>query len=253
MVKEIKIIGLENFPDVKPGDDLGKLIVEIAKLNGIEIEDGDIIVVSSKIVSKAEGRIINLQEINPSEEALRLSELTNLDPKLIELILKEGEVLKIKPDLIITFVRNRIVCGNSGIDFSNVNGSGINITLLPEDPDKSAKLIRKRIEEITGKKIAVLIVDTCGRPFRKGVVNFVIGLSGINPFRSYVGKKDKYGYTMLRTIVCIVDEIAAATELVIGQGNEGIPVAIVKGVEYEPCEECTAQDITMPKEQWLFK
>ena len=253
MVKEIKIIGLENFPDVKPGDDLGKLIVEIAKLNGIEIEDGDIIVVSSKIVSKAEGRIINLQEINPSEEALRLSELTNLDPKLIELILKEGEVLKIKPDLIITFVRNRIVCGNSGIDFSNVNGSGINITLLPEDPDKSAKLIRKRIEEITGKKIAVLIVDTCGRPFRKGVVNFVIGLSGINPFRSYVGKKDKYGYTMLRTIVCIVDEIAAATELVIGQGNEGIPVAIVKGVKYEPCEECTAQDITMPKEQWLFK
>ncbi len=248
----VEIIPLRTIPDIVPGTDLGKVIVEACARENIEIQDRDIIVVASKIVSKAEGRIVKLDNVSPSNDAQKLSEETGLDPRLVELILREGKVLKIKKGLIITLVRS-IVCGNAGIDFSNVDGSGETVCLLPEDPDRSARKIRERIRELTGRDVAVLIVDTCGRPFRRGVVNFVIGLAGINPFRSYIGKRDRYGYTMTKTVVCIADEVAAAAELVMGQGDESCPVAIVRGVEYSPCEDCSAYDIYMPEEQWLFR
>ncbi len=252
-MRKIEIIGLSNLPDIRPGSDIAELIVEYCKRSNVPILERDIIVVASKIIAKAEGRIIELDKVNPSPEALSLASQAEIDPRFAELILREGEVLKIKKGLVITLTRHGLVCGNAGIDFSNVDGSEQRVALLPVDPDESARRIRARIRELIGVDVAVLIVDTCGRPFRKGVVNFVIGLAGINPFRSYIGKRDRYGYTMRHTVVCIVDEIAAAAELVMGQGDEGTPVAIIRGVEYEPCEECTAKDIVMPRDQWLFK
>ncbi len=251
-MRKLEIIPVYGFPDVTPGMDLGEVIVRCCFDNGIDILNYDIFVIASKVVSKAEGRTIDLSNITPSIDALKISEISNLDPRLVELILREGEILKVKPGLLITFSKG-IVCGNAGIDFSNVDGSGIKVCLLPEDPDESARRIRRRIIELTNREVAVIIVDTCGRPFRRGAVNFAIGLSGINPFRSYVGKRDRYGYEMTRTNICIADEIAAAAELVMGQGDEGIPVVIVRGLKYEKCEECTAKDICMPREEWLFK
>ncbi len=251
-MRKIELIALEKIPDIVPGADLGEVIVNACKMEGVQLQDGDVVVISSKIVSKAEGRIVDLESVKPSEKARELAKITELDERVVELILREGEVLKTKKGLIITLVRS-VVCGNSGIDFSNVDGSGRRVCLLPEDPDESARRIRERIRELTGRDVAVLIVDTCGRPFRRGVVNFVIGLSGMNPFRSYVGKRDRYGYTMSKTVVCIADEIAAAAELVMGQGDEGRPVVIVRGVEYEKCETCTSRDILMPKDEWLFR
>jgi len=251
-VKEIKIIPIRTIPDVRPGDDIALIIVDACKREGIDIEDRDILVIASKIVSKAEGRIIDLDSIQPDDRAVELGRKLDIDPRLVMLILSEGEVLKMKKGLLITYVRS-IVCGNSGIDFSNVDGSGRRVILLPEDPDKSAREIRRRIRELTGKNVAIIITDTCGRPFRKGAVNFAIGIAGIRPFRTYIGKRDRYGYIMQKTNICIVDEIAAAAELAMGQGDEGVPVVIVRGVDYEICEECTIMDVVMPREDWLFK
>ncbi len=251
-MKRLEIIALDNIPEITPGTDLGEVIVSACAEEGVRIQDRDIIVISSKIVSKAEGRIVDLDSVVPSERAQEVAKLAELDERLVELVLREGEVLKIKKGLIITLVRT-VVCGNAGIDFSNVDGSGKRVCLLPEDPDESARRIRNRIRELTGRDVAVLIVDTCGRPFRRGVVNFVIGLAGMCPFRNYIGRSDRYGYTMTRTVVCIADEIAAAAELVMGQGDEGRPVVIVRGVDYEPCETCSSRDILMPRHEWLFR
>ncbi len=251
-VRKVEIIPIFDFPDVKHGDDVGLLIVESCRRCGIDILDNDIIVIASKIISKAEGLIIDLRDVKPSTQAYEISKLCNLDPRLVEVIIREGEVLKVKSGLLITFTRG-IVCGNSGVDFSNVDGSGVRVALLPKNPDESARRVRFRIRELTGRDVAVIITDTCGRPFRRGAVNFAIGISGIRPFRSYVGRRDRYGYEMTRTSICIVDEIAAAAELVMGQGDEGIPVVIVRGLEYEKCEECSINDVVMPREDWLFR
>ncbi len=251
-MKEIRIIPLRTIPDVRPGDDLAFLIFDACRREGVSLEDGDVVVVSSKVVSKSEGRIVDLDSVSPGGDALELSRKVGIDPRLVQLILEEGDVLKIKRDLIITYSRG-IVCSNAGIDMSNVDGSGKRVVLLPEDPDRSAREIRRRLMELSGRKIAVIVVDTCGRPFRKGAVNFAIGIAGIRPFRTYIGRRDRYGYIMQKTNICIVDEIAAAAELAMGQGDEGIPVVVVKGVEYEECEECTIADVVMPREEWLFK
>jgi len=251
-VKEIRIIPLRTIPDVRPGDDLALLIFDACRREGVDLEDGDVVVVSSKVVSKSEGRIVDLDSVNPGADALELSRKVGIDPRLVQLILEEGDVLKIKRELIITY-RRGIVCGNAGIDMSNVDGSGRRVVLLPEDPDRSAREIRRRLMELSGRKVAVIVVDTCGRPFRRGAVNFAIGIAGIRPFRTYVGRRDRYGYVMQRTNICIVDEIAAAAELAMGQGDEGIPVVIVRGVDYEECEDCTIMDVVMPREDWLFK
>ncbi|OYT25705.1 MAG: coenzyme F420-0:L-glutamate ligase [Thermoprotei archaeon ex4572_64] len=255
MVRKIEIIGLKDFPEIKPGDDIGEIIVEHVRKLGIEINDGDVIVIAQKIVSKSEGRIIDLDKINNvTEEALEISANTGKDPRLVQLILNEAlEVLKVERGHIITLTRHGIVCADSGIDFSNVNGSGRRVTLLPTNPDISARRIRSKIMELTGKKVAVIITDTYGRPFREGVVNMCIGFAGIEPFKNYIGQKDRYGYIFKTTKVCIVDEIAAAAELIMGQGSEGIPVIIIRGLNYQECEECSLRDIIMPKEKWLFR
>ncbi|MEM3654259.1 MAG: coenzyme F420-0:L-glutamate ligase, partial [Candidatus Bathyarchaeia archaeon] len=183
MTKYISIIGLEGFPLVKPGDDIAYLIIEVAKKQKVFLENGDIIVISQKIVSKAENRLINLKSIDLSTKAQELACLTGKDPKLIECVLRETKrLVKVSKGIIISENKQNVICLNAGIDKSNVFGNSC-YSLLPINPDESAKRIRERLMEISKKKIAVIICDTYSRPFRRGQVEFAIGIAGIKPIK----------------------------------------------------------------------
>ena len=250
---KIEIIGLTGFPEVRKGDNIARLIVEIAKLNGVTIEDGDVIVVTSKIISKAEGRIVDLNNIKPSEKALKLAEVTGKDPRLIEIVLKESvKVVKATRGHLITMNKYGLVCANAGVDRSNVAGKRDIVLLLPENPDKSAREIREEIRKLTGRKVAVVVTDTYGRPLRNGHIDMAIGVAGMKVFRDYRGKPDLKGYILRVKRIALADEVASAAELVMGNGAEGIPVAIVKGLKYEENGE-PAKFLNMKEEKWLFK
>ena len=251
--KTVTIIGLENFPLVKAGDNLAKIIVETAAKNNVEIEDRDIIAISQKVVSKAEGRVVKFEEINPSEEAEKLAEKVQRDPKLIELVLKETRrIIKASPEILIVEDKRGLICINAGVDKSNVPRDAY--SLLPQDPDESARRIKKEIEKLTGKKIAVIIVDTFSRPFRRGQVEFAIGIAGIKPFKDYRGQRDLYGNLLKVKNVAIVDEIACAAELVMGQAKEAIPVAIIKNLERaEVSEDSSIRELAISHQEDLFR
>ena len=255
MAKKIELIGLETIPEVKKGDDIGELIVKACRRENVSIENGDIIIVTHKIVSKAEGRIVNLNNITPSKRALEIAKYTGKDPRLVELILKESDkIVKLsKEGHIIVRTKHGIVCANAGVDSSNIAGTEEIVALIPKDPDFSARKIRLRIKELTGKDVAVIITDTYGRPLREGMINMAIGISGINPFRDYRGKPDLYGYTFRVTVIAVADELASAAELLMGQGKEKIPIVIVKGCYYKRDEKASAKELNMPEEKWLFK
>ncbi|MEM2927387.1 MAG: coenzyme F420-0:L-glutamate ligase [Nitrososphaerota archaeon] len=257
MTKEIKLIGLTNMPLIKKGDDIAKIIMNSIEKEKVIIEEGDIIVISQKIISKAEGRIINLKKIKPSKKAIKIAEITNKDPRLVEIILKESKkIIKACPGHLIVKTKQGIVCANAGVDRSNVAGKEDIVTLLPKNPDYSANKIRKKIEKIYGKKIGVVISDTYGRPLRNGHINMAIGLSGIKPFKDYRSKKDIFGYELKIKNIAIADEIASAAELVMGQAKERIPVVIIKGLDKKLLQRkgrVSANDLNMPKEKWLFK
>jgi len=253
-MKTVSIIGLVDFPSVKNGDNLARLIIRTAQKQGISIEDGDILVVAQKIVSKAEGRVFQLKNVKPSEKAKKLARTTLKDPNFVELVLQASrKVVKASSDTLIVENENGLICINAGIDKSNVQGED-SYALLPRDSDDSARRIRQRIMELTGKQVAVIISDTYSRPFRKGQVEFAIGIAGIYPFRDYRGEKDLYNYVLKVKNIAIVDEIAAAAELVMGQGSEGIPVAVVKNFSrVKLTEECSIKDLFISKQEDLFK
>jgi coenzyme F420-0:L-glutamate ligase/coenzyme F420-1:gamma-L-glutamate ligase len=253
-LKTISIVGLAGFPSVKIGDDIAELIIKTAQKRGVSIEDGDILVVAQKIVSKAEGRVFQLRKVKPSEKAKKLAMVTLKDSRFVEQVLKASrKVVKAAPETLIVETQNGMICINAGIDKSNVEGED-SYVLLPKDADDSARRIRQRITELTGKKVAVVISDTYSRPFRKGQVEYAIGIAGIYPFKDYRGKKDLYDYVLKVKNIAIVDEIAAAAELVMGQGDEGIPVAILKKVDrVELDDECSIKDLFISKQEDLFK
>lgn len=252
-MRRIEVIGLRYDEEIKEGDDIGKIIVSCLERYNIVLTEGDVVVVSHKVVSKAEGRVADLRTVDPSKDAIELARRTGKDPRLVELILRESkEVLKVEDGHIIVLTPHGIVCANAGIDKSNAGGTD-KVVLLPKDPDASARRIRDTIRSTLGVSVAVIVVDTYARPFREGMVNMAIGFSGIAPYRDYVGKVDRDGYVMQVTRVAIVDEIAAAAELVMGQGRENTPFAVVRGVDYEVCEECGFKDIFMSKDKWLFR
>ncbi|MCS7386157.1 MAG: coenzyme F420-0:L-glutamate ligase [archaeon GB-1867-005] len=250
--KVVKIFGLRGIPIIKEGDDIAKIICEAAESQGIGIRDGDVIVIASKIVAKAEGQIINLDEIKPSPFAIRVGELMNKDPRLVELILRESnKVVKMKFRHLIVETKHGFVCANAGIDRSNVAGQKNIVSLLPKDPDESARKIRERIRELKGVDVAVIISDTFGRAWRAGHVNFAIGISGMKPIRDYRGENDMFGYTLRVTQMAVADELAAAAELVMGKAD-GIPVAIIRGYDY-PRGEGSSKDLIYPEEKDLFR
>jgi coenzyme F420-0:L-glutamate ligase/coenzyme F420-1:gamma-L-glutamate ligase len=245
----------EGFPLVKPGDDVARIIVDTCERNSLRIEEGDMIVVAQKVFSKAENRLFRLKDVVPSGRARRLAKATGKSPRFVELVLREAKnVLKASREVLLVEDKRGLVCINAGIDKSNVKGRG-NFALLPENPDESARMCRSEIKKLTGVNVAVIVCDTYSRPFRRGQVNFAIGSAGINPFRDYRGTCDLFGQVLKVKNVAVLDEVAAAAELLMGQGKEARPVVIFRGLNsvVEVCEECSARGLQISREEDLFK
>ena len=250
MPEEIRIIPLEGIPEVREGDDLLGLILKAAEA-GPGIESGDVVVVTQKIVSKAEGRVVSLDSVTPSPEAERLAVETEKDPRLVELILREStRIVRQSGPILITETKHGFVCANAGIDASNVGPEGL-VSLLPEDPDRSAAAIRAAIRGRMGVDVAVIITDTFGRAWREGHTNVAIGVAGMRPFADYVGQMDPHGYELRVSTLAVADELAAAAELVQGK-LDGVPVAIVRGYAY-PRGEGSARELVREAEKDLFR
>ncbi len=253
MAKVYRVIGLEGFPLVKEGDDLAEIIVEVAEKEGFPLEDRDIIVVAQKIVSKAEGRLVRLSDVEVGGEHRETGEYAERDPRLVKLVFNEAkETLKKSEEAIVVENKNGMICINAGIDKSNVEGRDT-YSLLPLNPDLSADKLRKKIRELAGVDVAVAICDSSSRPFRRGLVEFTIGLAGMNPFRDYRGKPDLFGYLLKVKNVAVADEIASSAELVMGNGDEAIPVAIIRGLDFEMAEGHSAEELFVKREEDLFK
>jgi len=247
----MQIFGLARIPIVKQGDNIGDQIVKAAKEEGVQIQDHDVIVVAQKIISKAEGKVVNLESITPSTFAEAISKTTGKDPRHVEVILRETKnMVRMREAHLIVETRHGFVCANAGVDRSNVE-NGNSVTLLPVDPDKSAREIRRRIKELTGADVGVIVSDTFGRAWRIGQVDVAIGLDGLRPVADYRGTKDMFGYVLNVTQIAIADELASAAELVMRK-RDGIPVVIVRGFEYAPGKG-SAKDLIRPKEEDLFR
>ncbi|MEM3437080.1 MAG: coenzyme F420-0:L-glutamate ligase [Nitrososphaerales archaeon] len=250
MSSEIRIIGIEGIPEVNPGNDIASLIANSIQKQGIKIIDKDIIVVTHKIVSKAEGRLIDLKKIKPSDFALKISKYGKKDPRMIEVILREAKrIVRMKKGVIIAETRHGFVCANAGVDKSNVKGKDI-VSLLPINPDKSAQLIKDGIKRKLKVDVAVIISDTFGRPWREGQTNVAIGVAGLEPILDYRGKKDNYGYTLKATAIAIADELASAAELVMGKLRK-IPIAIIRGYKYNEGKG-SIKSLIRPRSRDLF-
>ena len=248
----IQVIGIEGLPIIKRGDNLASLICDAAKKQGTPIQDGDIIVVTHVVVSRAEGRITNLDEVVPSEFAKRIAEHSEKDPALVEVVLREAKrIIRMSDGKIITETKHGFICANSGVDKSNVPGERF-VALLPENPDASADRIRREIKRLTGKDVAVIISDTHGRPLREGEINVAIGVSGLKPIKDRRGEKDLFGYVLRVKQTAVADELASTAELVIGQADEGVPAAIIRGYKFIKSETARATELVRPKEKDLF-
>jgi coenzyme F420-0:L-glutamate ligase/coenzyme F420-1:gamma-L-glutamate ligase len=244
---------LRDIPLIQPGDDLVKLIIRALGRRGIDLVDGDILVLAQKIVSKAEGRMVELSQVTPSPEAVELAGRAEKDPRVVELILRESRrVLRVRPGVIIVEHRLGFVCANAGVDHSNVEGSGDCVLLLPLDPDASAEALRRRLEEASGSRIGVLIIDSHGRAWRLGTVGSAIGLSGLPGVQDLRGQLDLFGTRLQSTEVGAADEMAAAASLVMGQAAEGTPVVHARGFPYD-LREASLNEIIRPEEHDLFR
>jgi len=254
VLRRISILGLEGFPLIRAGDDLAELIVSAAKNNEVEIEDGDVVIVAQKVVSKAEDRVVQLDTVEPSKKALEIAAKTGRNPRLVELVLRESKrFLKASEEIMIVEDKREIVNINAGIDKSNVQGAN-SYALLPVDPDESARDLRSRLRKLTGRNVSVIISDTYSRAFRRGQVNFAIGLAGISPFFDYRGTEDLFGYVMQVKFAAVADELASAAELVMGQGKEAMPVAVVKGLNrLTPCDDSSSKDLVISQKEDLFR
>jgi coenzyme F420-0:L-glutamate ligase/coenzyme F420-1:gamma-L-glutamate ligase len=245
------------MPLVCPGDNLVDLLLVSMQTARITLEDGDILVVSQKIVSKAEGRLVNLATITPNKEAVELAKRSEKDPRLVEVILRESkEVLRVRPGTIIVEHRLGFVCASAGVDHSNVRGNDGDpenwVLLLPEDPDRSALEIRRRIKIATGNRIGVMIIDSQGRAWRLGTIGTAIGISGLPGVVDERGWQDLFGYRLKITIVAAADELAAAASLVMGEAAEGIPAVHVRGFPH-PLREGSLKELIRSKGNDLFR
>jgi coenzyme F420-0:L-glutamate ligase/coenzyme F420-1:gamma-L-glutamate ligase len=252
-VDAVKVIAVENLPLITKGDNIAELIFKAAKEQNTPLQENDVIVVTHVVVSKAEGNVVNLDAVSPSEQAKKIAQQTGKEPEVVEVILRETkEIVRIGQNSLITETKNGIVCANAGVDRSNVEGER-NMVLLPKDPDASARKIRQEIKKLAGCDVAVIVSDTHGRPLRRGEINVAIGVAGIKPIRDRRGEKDLFGYVLRIKQTAIADELASAAELVIGQADEGIPAAIIRGYNYRKDENVSARELTRPKETDLFR
>lgn len=252
MQTEIRIIPIQGIPEVQPGDNLAELILTAVTVGGLTLTNDDILVVTQKIVSKAEGRLVDPDSIEPSAFARQIAQTAKKDASYQEIVLRESRrIVKMDRGVLITETHHGLICANSGVDESNVAGGRI-VCLLPADPDYSAAQLRNSLRERAGVRVAVIISDTFGRPWRDGQVNVAIGAAGIAPLSDYSGVDDPHGYTMHATLIAVADELAGAAELVMGK-IDAVPVAIVRGYAYTPSEEATARPLIRRPEMDLFR
>lgn len=247
----LTILGLRYIPQVGLGDNLGEIVVTAANKQGVQLKNDDVVVVAQKIVSKAEGRFVSLGDVKPSAKARRIAGAMKKDPRHIEVILRETKrVVRQRGAHLIVETRHGLVCANAGVDKSNVEGEDV-VTLLPMNPDSSARRIRRQIRESAGKVVSVIVSDTFGRPWRLGQTNVAIGLSGMRPLIDYRGTKDMFGYPLSVTRMAVADELAAAAELVMNK-VDGIPVAIIRGYSHPRARGSARQLVRSAKED-LFR
>lgn len=248
---------IRGIPLIEPGDALGRILADRAEDCGWSFEDGDILVLAQKIVSKAEGRLVNLCDVTPSPEAIEYARKAEKDPRFVELVLRESaSVLRVRPGTIIVEHRLGFVCANAGIDHSNVHGAWGDpnewVLLLPEDPDRSAREIQAALLALTGKQVGVMIIDSHGRAWRLGTAGVAIGLAGVPGLVDMRGKPDLFGYQLRVTTIAAADELAGAASLVMGQADERIPAVAVRGFPY-PLRESGIRELIRPKELDLFR
>jgi coenzyme F420-0:L-glutamate ligase/coenzyme F420-1:gamma-L-glutamate ligase len=235
MPSEVRIIGVQGLPDVTSGTDLAQVITEAVQKQGLSLAGDDILVVTQKIVSKAEGQLVDLHTVTPSPFAEQIAEVQAKDPQVVEIVLRETRrIVKMAQRTIISETHHGLVCAHAGVDESNVAGEGT-VALLPVDSDASARRLRQGIRERTGIELAVIISDTFGRPWREGLVNVAIGVAGMEPLKDYRGLPDTEGRILKVTTLAVADELASAAELVMGKLDK-VPVALIRGYPYTPGE-----------------
>lgn len=226
-----EVLGIAGLAEVHPGDDVARLVVDAAAAQGTPIASHDVLVIGQKVISKAEGRLLRLSQVEPSPATRRMAENLGRDPRLLEVILRESRrVVRMDKGVIITETHHGWICANSGVDQSNVDPD--TVALLPEDSDRSARAFRERVHALTGAEVAVIVADTFGRPWREGLTNVAIGLAGMAALRDYIGVPDSAGRPLQATILAVADELAGAAEIVMGKLDR-IPAAIVRGLRLD--------------------
>ena len=244
---ELRVIPLNGVPEVRAGDDLAALLAEAAGRAG-GLEDGDVVVIAQKVVSKAEGRTVRLRDVEPSRFAVAIA--GDHDPRLLEVILRESvRIVRMRPPFVIAETRHGYVCASAGVDASNAPEPD-SLVLLPLDADASAAALRERLEEIFWRRIGVLVTDSFGRPWRRGTTDVAIGAAGVRVLLDLRGERDRAGYELRATTIAVADEIAGAAELVMGK-TRGVPAAIVRGLD--AMGDGVARDLLMPPERDLFR
>jgi len=231
------------LPEIREGDDLAALVAA-----AIELEDGDVVVLAQKVVSKSEGRVVSLADVEPSQRAREIA--GDEDPRRIEVILREAaRVVRVRPPLVIAETSHGFICASAGVDSSNAPERGM-VVLLPEDPDASAQRIRQRLRRLSSREVAVLITDSFGRPWRQGTTDVAIGAAGLQILLDLRGRLDRAGYELHYTMIAIADEIAGAAELAMGK-TEGVPVVVVRGLDV--AGEGSARELVIPEDRDLFR
>jgi coenzyme F420-0:L-glutamate ligase/coenzyme F420-1:gamma-L-glutamate ligase len=250
VVAEVRILGIEGIPEARPGDRVADLVAAGLEHSGLAIEAGDVLVVTHKLVSKAEGRVIALDSVHPSPFAEQIAQRYGKDPRHVEVVLRESvRIVRMDRGILIAETRHGFVCANAGVDASNVPPGYV--SLLPLDPDASARRIRSELIRRFGSEHAVVITDSFGRPWRNGIVNIAIGVAGMQPLLDYRGQADTFGNELRVTVMAVADELAAAAELVMGK-VERCPAAIIRGYRYKPGTGVVS-DLVMPPERDLFR
>jgi len=247
MTRELRVLPLLGIPELVENDDLGALVVDAAVRAG-GLEDGDVVVVAQKAVSKVEGRIVHLDDVEPSPRARELA--GDADPRRVEVVLRESrEVVRARPPLVIAETRHGFVCASAGVDASNAKGPGT-LVLLPVDPDASARRLRERIRDLTEREVGVVVSDSFGRAWRNGTTDVALGVAGLVALLDLRGTRDAVGYELHSTQIAIADEVAGAAQLVMGK-TSGVPAAVVRGLDVSG--EGSAADLVLPRERDLFR
>jgi coenzyme F420-0:L-glutamate ligase/coenzyme F420-1:gamma-L-glutamate ligase len=249
-MKRLELIGLESIGEVSPDDSIAQLVCAASAREGIALADGDVLVIAHKIVSKAEGRLVDLAGIAPTSRAAELAQQLDKDAALVQVILDQSRsIIRAGGRALVVETRHGFICANAGVDQSNVGNR--HVALLPEDPDGSARRIRDDIRHHSGKNLAVIISDSFGRPWRVGTVDVAIGVAGMRAIKDERGLSDRYGYELKAAVAAIADEIAAAAELVMGK-RDGVPIVLVRGCEFTQAEG-SARELLRPEAEDLFR